>query len=189
MINPEKSTTALLAASAALATCLGVTLAAPAHAKKPGSNSDTGTGSVFQVNPVQSTGDQTLIDRKDSAGAVPASAYASVELRNLDGSGKLVGTWVNVRSATGPEAYSATNTFNYTRDDDRFEQVMAYFWVNQAQEYLRSLGFGTTLRPVNAGVAGPPDQPVRHRQLLLAGTSTTTSGSARAGSMTPRTAR
>ena len=33
-----------------------------------------------------------------------------------------------------PEAYSATNTFSYTRDDDRFEQVMAYFWVNQAQE-------------------------------------------------------
>ncbi len=36
------------------------------------------------------------------------------------------------------EAYSATNTFSYTRDDDRFEQVMAYFWVNQAQEYLQS---------------------------------------------------
>ena len=27
---------------------------------------------------------------------------------------------------------------------------MAYFWVNQAQEYLQSLGFGSTLRPVNA---------------------------------------
>ncbi|HET9996822.1 MAG TPA: bacillolysin, partial [Nocardioides sp.] len=45
----------------------------------------------------------------------------------------------------GPEAYSPTNTFNFTRDDDRFEQVMAYYWVNQAQEYLQSLGFGSTL--------------------------------------------
>ena len=27
---------------------------------------------------------------------------------------------------------------------------MAYFWVNQAQEYLQSLGFGTTLPPANA---------------------------------------
>ena len=50
----------------------------------------------------------------------------------------------------GTAAYSPTNTFVYSRDDDRFEQVMAYFWVNQAQEYLQSLGFGSTLRPVNA---------------------------------------
>jgi hypothetical protein len=27
---------------------------------------------------------------------------------------------------------------------------MAYFWINQAQEYLQSLGFGSTLPPVNA---------------------------------------
>ena len=31
---------------------------------------------------------------------------------------------------------------------------MAYFWVNQAQEYLQSLGFGSTLRPVNMQRAG-----------------------------------
>ena len=54
-----------------------------------------------------------------------------------------------MRGNTGPAAYSTTNTFAYLRDDDRFEQVMAYFWVNQAQEYLQSLGFGRTLRPVN----------------------------------------
>jgi len=72
-----------------------------------------------------------------------------VALRNLDGSGYLSGKWANVRTNTGPAAYSTTNTFSYTRNDDRFEQVMAYFWVNQAQEYLQSLGFGSTLRPVN----------------------------------------
>ncbi|GAA4369211.1 M36 family metallopeptidase [Nocardioides caricicola] len=128
----------------------GAALAAPADATKPGSGSSTGTGSVFMVNPVQSTGDQTLTDQKDAAAAVPATAYATVPLRNLDGSGYLVGRWVNVRSATGDPAYSPTNTFSYTRDDDRFEQVMTYFWVNQAQEYLQSLGFGSTLPPVNA---------------------------------------
>jgi Zn-dependent metalloprotease len=83
-----------------------------------------------------------------------------VPLRNLDGSGRLIGKWVNVRSSTGPAAYSPTNTFLYRRDDDRFEQVMAYFWVNQAQEYLQSLGFGRTLRPVNA-----ESQDVRINQL------------------------
>jgi zinc metalloprotease ZmpB len=136
----------------AAATCLltGVALAAPASATKPGSGSSVGTGSVFKVNPVQSSGNQSLTDQKDSATAVPASEYATVQLRNLDGSGRLVGTWVNVRSNTGPAAYSPTNTFVYDRHDDRFEQVMAYFWVNQAQEYLQSLGFGSTLRPVNA---------------------------------------
>jgi hypothetical protein len=128
----------------------GTTLTAPASATKPGSGSSVGTGSVFQVNPVQSSGDQSLTDQKDAASAVPATAYATVPLRNLDGSGNLVGKWANVRSATGDLAYSTTNTFAYTRDDDRFEQVMAYFWVNQAQEYLQGLGFGSTLRPVNA---------------------------------------
>jgi Zn-dependent metalloprotease len=38
----------------------------------------------------------------------------------------------------------------FDRSADQFEQVMAYFWINQAQEYLQSLGFGSTLRPVNA---------------------------------------
>ncbi len=140
------------AALLATTTCLvaGAALGVPAHAVKPRSNSSLGTSSVFMVNPVQSSGIQSLTDQKDAAGAVPASEYARVELRNLDGSGHLVGRWVNVRSTTGVPAYSPTNTFVFTRDDDRFEQVMAYFWVNQAQEYLRSLGFGSTLPPVNA---------------------------------------
>jgi hypothetical protein len=144
----SKSTTALLAAC----TCLvaGAALATPAAATKPGSGSSSGTGSVFMVNPVQSSGDQSLTDQKDAASAVPATAYRTVPLRNLDGSGYLVGQWANVRSNTGPAAYSTTNTFAYTRDDDRFEQVMAYFWVNQAQEYLQSLGFGSRLPAVNA---------------------------------------
>lgn len=107
----------------------------------------TGTGStgsalVFQVNPVQSTGDQSLTDAKDAASAVPAEAYAGVELRHLDGSGYLRGDYVTVQSSTGTPAYSTTNTFHYDRADDRFEQVMAYYWVTTAQEYLQGLGFG-----------------------------------------------
>lgn len=147
MTHARRTPAALLALS-----CLavGAAVAAPAVATKPGSGSTIGTGSVFRVNPVQSTGDQSLTDQKDSAAAVPTGAYATVPLRNLDGSGYLAGRWANVRSNTGAAAYSTTNTFAYTRDDDRFEQVMAYFWVNQAQEYLQSLGFGSTLPPVNA---------------------------------------
>lgn len=110
----------------------------------------TGVGQVFKVNAVQSSGNQNLVDSKDSADAVPASEYALVPLRNLDGSGTLTGRWVNVRSETGAPARAADGRFVYTRDADQFEQVMAYFWMNQAQEYLQSLGFGSSLRPVNA---------------------------------------
>ncbi|MDH2444579.1 M36 family metallopeptidase [Amnibacterium sp. CER49] len=140
--------------AAALGACLLLTAALPAHAgTKPstvGAAGSTGTARVFEVNPVQSTGDESLTDSGDSAAAVPSSAYATVQLRNLDGSGTLTGRWVKVESATGAPATSATNTFLYDRSQDQFEQVMAYFWVNQAQEYLQSLGFGSTLPPVNA---------------------------------------
>jgi zinc metalloprotease ZmpB len=78
----------------------------------------------------------------------------TVPLTDLDGSGYLRGTWANVRGTTGDLAkISSTGTFVYDRHDDRFEQVMAYYWVTEAQHYLQSLGFGGAngdLRPVNA---------------------------------------
>lgn len=141
MIQHRRTTLLTLAACTGLA----LAMAAPAEATKTGSGSTTGSGSVFMVNPVQSSGNENLTDQNDSDAAVPASAYATVQLRNLDGSGYLRGSWVNVQSSTGAPAYSTTNQFFYTRHQDQFEQVMAYFWVNQAQEYLQSLGFGTTL--------------------------------------------
>jgi hypothetical protein len=144
----HRSHIAALASAATASLAVGLLLATPANATKGGSGSSTGTGSVFMVNPVQSSGDESLTDQKDSDSAVPASAYATVTLRNLDGSGYLRGRWVTVQSATGTPAFSTTNTFIYTRHQDQFEQVMAYFWVNQAQEYLQSLGFGSTLRGV-----------------------------------------
>ncbi|MEU9037152.1 M4 family metallopeptidase [Streptomyces sp. NPDC048352] len=103
---------------------------------------------IFMVNPVQSTGDQSLTDQRDSASAVPDSAYTLAELRNLDASGRLSGRWAYVRSETGaPAAVSAAAS--YDRSDDQFEQVMAYFWVNEAQEYLQGLGFGSELPGAN----------------------------------------
>lgn len=124
-------------------------VAGVAAAKKSPSNVHTGVGTVFLPNPVADLQLQTLTDQKDADYAALQPAYHDVTLTNLDGSGFLRGDWVNVRSATGPEAYSPTNTFRYHRDDDRFEQVMAYYWVTEAQKYIQSLGFGSTRRPVN----------------------------------------
>jgi hypothetical protein len=127
---------------AATATTLGT-------AAKPPADSSRGTGTVFLPNPVADLQDQSLTDQKDADYAALQPAYHSVTLTNLDGSGYLRGDWANVASETGNPAYSPTNTFAYHRNDDRFEQVMAYYWITTAQNYIQSLGFGSALRPVN----------------------------------------
>ena len=107
----------------------------------------TGTGTVFFPNPVAQLQDESLTDQKDADYAALQPAYRNVTLTNLDGTGTLTGDWAQVKSETGDPARSSTNTFTYHRNDDRFEQVMAYYWVTEAQKYIQSLGFGTGKYP------------------------------------------
>jgi zinc metalloprotease ZmpB len=118
-------------------------------AAKVGPGTSTGTGQVFLPNPVAFLQNQSLTDQKDANYAALQPAYRTVKLTNLDGSGFLRGDWANIYSETGNPAFSDSNTFVYTRDDDRFEQVMAYYWVTEAQKYMQSLGFGTKYPPIN----------------------------------------
>jgi hypothetical protein len=131
------------------AVVIGIVVAAVATAAKIGPGTSTGSGSVFLSNPVQSLGDESLTDQKDADSAVPAAAYHTVTLTNLDGSGFLRGDYANVVSATGNPAFSPTNTFAYTRHQDEFEQVMAYYWITEAQKYIHRLGFGETRRAID----------------------------------------
>ena len=126
----------------------GATLSAQGGNGKPSTGQSTAAAKVFLPNPVQTTGDQSLSDQKDAASAVPASAYYNVRLTNLDGSGYLSGDYAKILSETGTPVYG-TGPFNFTRDQDGFEQVMAYFWVTEAQKYIQSLGFGSELPAVN----------------------------------------
>jgi hypothetical protein len=144
----------ILIGTVSLAVC--ALLVGAAAAGKIGNGSSTGIASVFVPNPVQSLGDESLTDQKDSDAAVPASAYHTVRLTNLDGSGFLSGDYATVYSETGNPAFSPTNTFMYTRHQDEFEQVMAYYWITEAQKYIQSLGFGTTRRAID-------DQPQKVR--------------------------
>ena len=141
-------TTTRAALALAATASLTITTAAAAAPGRNNMEADaaraTGTASVFKVNPVQSSGIQSLTDQKDAASAVPASEYAEVGLTRLDGSGYLRGDWVSVESSTGKAAYSATGSYVYNRADDQFEQVMAYFWITRAQDYLQGLGFDGT---------------------------------------------
>jgi zinc metalloprotease ZmpB len=120
---------------------------ATASGANPPSGSSTGFGTVFFPNPVAQLQDQTLTDQKDADYAALQPAYRNVTLTNLDGSGTLTGDWAQVVSETGDPARSPTNTFTYHRHDDRFEQVMAYYWATEAQKYIQSLGFGTGRYP------------------------------------------
>jgi hypothetical protein len=132
----------LLGAAAAI-------VAGIAAGKNP-SGSSTGTGRVFLPNPVADLQNESLTDQKDADYAALQPAYHTVTLTDLDGSGSLTGRWAHVVSETGVPARSSTNTFLYNRHDDRFEQVMAYYWITEAQKYIQSLGFGPgTYPPVN----------------------------------------
>jgi hypothetical protein len=125
-------------------------LAPPAAlAKQPAGDGSTASAWIFAPNPVASSGNQNLLDNKDADYQALNDELVEVLLTNLDGSGYLVGEWANVRSSTGPLAFETDESFLYTRHDDRFEQVMAYYWVTQSQLYIQSLGFGTTLDPIN----------------------------------------
>ena len=138
-----------LPASLVICAIAALTLAPATAATKPPATGSTGSGTVFFPNPVAQLGIQTLTDQKDADYAALQPAYRQKVLTNLDGSGYLVGDWANIRAETGTPAYSPTNTFNFHRNDDRFEQVMAYYWVTEAQKYIQSLGFGVTRPGVN----------------------------------------
>jgi len=131
-------------AVAALIAALGV--AVPAVAA-------TAPAQVFAPNPVADLGIQTLTDQKDadyfSADPVLRRAYHRVTLTDLSSPAALSGAYVTVKSATGPAAANTGAGFIFTRDQDQFEQVMAYYWITQAQRYIQSLGFGSTLPAVN----------------------------------------
>nr|BFE60295.1 hypothetical protein GCM10020063_048210 [Dactylosporangium thailandense] len=120
----------------------------PAPAAQAAATSAPGT--VFYPNPVQALGRQDLTDAKDADSPAFAPAYRRVTLTDLDGTGRLSGRYVVVKSSTGKAAVLVDGAFPaWHRDSDQFEQVMGYYWVTTAQQYLQHLGFGSALRPVN----------------------------------------
>jgi hypothetical protein len=126
---------AVLAASLAIA-------APAAVVAKQGADCTSGTALVFLPSPLVTTGNQDLTDQKDADQDVLNDERVQVTLTGLDGSGYLSGTWATVKSETGTPAYGGADcVFEYTRHDDRFEQVMAYYWVTRSQDYLHTLGF------------------------------------------------
>ena len=134
------------AAMAALVTALALTAT-------PAAGAATAPAQVFAPNPVADLGIQSLTDQKDadyfSADPALRRAYHRVTLTDLTSPSALSGAYVTVKSETGAAATNTGAGFIFTRDQDQFEQVMAYYWITQAQRYIQSLGFGSTLPAVN----------------------------------------
>jgi hypothetical protein len=100
----------------------------------------SGTGRVFNPNPVVTLRDPTLRDQDDADYPALAGAYQLVTLTHLDDSGLLRGDFAD---ATGPleRAFAPDLSFTYDRSSPFFEETMAYFHVTTSQEYIQTLGF------------------------------------------------
>jgi Zn-dependent metalloprotease len=99
-----------------------------------------GTGQVFLANAVVATHDNTLVDNRDSASAVPSSAYTLVTLPGLLGNGNLDGEFAS-SSTTRKRAFDAANNFIFDRSNDEFSETMGYYYIDYAERYIQSLGF------------------------------------------------
>ena len=114
---------------------------------------------------MQSSGNQSLTDQNDAAAASrPGVRHRpAAQPRRLGLPARQVG---EVDSATGTPAYS-DQQFVYDRHQDQFEQVMGYFWVNQAAGVppVARLRLDAAPPILEAAVRGQ-DQPVRRRQQL-----------------------
>jgi hypothetical protein len=100
----------------------------------------TGVGRVFDPNPVYTLRDGSLRDGQDRDTAALRAAYVVVTLPRLGESGYLSGRWADLT----PTA-DATRSWNFdwsgiSRADPAFEEVMAYYHVDRAQQRLQDLG-------------------------------------------------
>ena len=117
----------------------------------------SGKGTVFFPNPVVTLDRDDLYDRKDRDQSIFQNAYRTVTLKGLKPGGCLAGPYADT-TKTRRCARSATNEFLYTRYDDHFEEVMAYYHIDTAQRYIQSLGFtgnkGILDRPIKVNAHG-----------------------------------
>jgi len=114
---------------------------------------DDGSANVFVPNPIDSQRDPTLRDNFNADSAALTAARVPVILRRLDGSGYLRGTWADVTRTRKPAQSVTLDWRSVTRADPIFEQLMAYYHIDGAQQRLQDLGItNVNARPTPADV-------------------------------------
>jgi hypothetical protein len=101
----------------------------------------SGWARVFDPNPVIALGDTRLLLRNGRpVQRLPAAAYATVRLRDLNGNGRLDGRRVETRP-TRRRVRRADHRFVFESTEPGFDESMVYFHVDRAIRYLESLGY------------------------------------------------
>jgi len=102
----------------------------------------TGKGLVFDPNPVMALRSTNIRDNSDTSSSALDEARLTVNLPMLNdpinGNYFLSGSYVDIVNASAKE--NVPNFF-YTRSDDRFNEVMAYYHVQAFHDYFFGLGF------------------------------------------------
>jgi Zn-dependent metalloprotease len=110
-----------------------------------------GSAQSYAVNPVQQTGNTGLRDNDDATSAALEAARVPLVLNNLSAdTNRLKGRYVDITAANvlgcnlpyvPGRADEPSRVYTYTRDDDRFEEVVAYAAIDGVQSWFQSLGF------------------------------------------------
>jgi Zn-dependent metalloprotease len=101
----------------------------------------TGSGTVFDPNPVVALQNENLTDRDDADFPALRPAYRKVTLTHLDAhKNTLQGAYAN--NISDNPVTSPRRDYHYNRSQPGFEQVMGYYGITSAQEYIHALGFG-----------------------------------------------
>ncbi len=132
---------------------------------------DTGTALTYDPNAVQDTGNTTLRDNNHAASPALDAARVPVTLTDLDPAVRtLKGAYADV-TAPGIEgcdteihppytqayqpglANEPSRVYTYSRNDPRFQEVLAYYAITSVQRWIQSLGFSNVNnRPVPVNV-------------------------------------
>lgn len=99
-----------------------------------------GSGRVFDPNPVVTLQNEGLTDNSNRDSATFTPAYKTVTLTQLtSGISTLKGAYADNVSKNA--VTSSTRTYAFNRSQAGFEQVMGYYHITTAQEYIHTLGF------------------------------------------------
>ncbi len=122
----------------------------------------TGRARVFDPSPVTALGGHTpLLTPRGAPRKPPASAYRTVRLSGLDGTGRLEGRRVTTHpTAARHRVRRADHTFMLEAGQRGFEEVMVYYHIDTALRYLERLGYrgrrAIFRRPLEVDVNGSP---------------------------------
>ena len=113
-----------------------------------------GTGHVFDPDPLTSAGvayGGEYVDGDDQDTQALNDQLLEVPLREItqgtDGLYRLIGPYVRIEGdGDVAPALADPHAFTFTRSDDRFEAVNAYYHIDKSQRYLQSLDVGEPIR-------------------------------------------